>query len=79
MARSRRRTPITSMTTAASEKQDKRWANRNCRSTLRRALKRGQDPDATVLPILRDVSDPWGMAKDGRSWFGRHFPELMRK
>ena len=21
----------------------------------------------------------WDMAKDGRSWFGQHFPELMRK
>jgi hypothetical protein len=79
MARSRRRTPIISITTSASEKQDKRHANRNCRSALRRALKCGQDPDAAVLPVLRDVSDPWAMAKDGRSWFGQHFPELMRK
>lgn len=79
MARSRRHTPIASITTAASEKQDKRWANRNYRSALRRALKCGQDPDAAVLPILRDVSDEWAMAKDGRSWFGRHSPELMRK
>ena len=79
MARSRRRTPITSMTTAASEKQDKRWANRNHRAALRRILKSVADPDAAVLPTLRDVSDPWGMAKDGRSWFGRHTPELMRK
>jgi len=79
MARSRRRTPIISITTSASEKQDKRHANRNCRSALRRVLKRDDDPDAAVLPILRDVSDPWAMAKDGRSWFGQHFPELMRK
>ena len=79
MARSRRRTPITSMTTNASEKQDKRWANRNHRAALRRVLKRAADPDTAVLPTLRDVSDPWSMAKDGRSWFGRHFPELMRK
>ena len=79
MARSRRRTPIISMTTTASEKQDKRWANRNHRAALRRALKRVADPDAAVLPTLRDVSDPWGIAKDDRSWFGRHTPELMWK
>lgn len=79
MARSRRRTPIISITTSASEKQDKRHANRNCRSALRRTLKHDADPDAAMLPILRDVSDPWDMAKDGRSWFGQHFPELMRK
>ena len=48
-------------------------------AALRRALKRAADPDAAVLPTLRDVSDPWDMAKDGRSWFGRHLPELMRK
>lgn len=41
MARTRRRMPIISMTTAATEKQDKWWANRNHRSALRRALKRG--------------------------------------
>lgn len=79
MARSRRRTPIISMTTTASEKQDKRWANRNHRAALRRILKRAADSDAAVLPTLRDVSDPWDMAKDGRSWFGHHTPELMRK
>lgn len=79
MARSRRRTPIMGITTAASEKQDKQHANRTCRAVVRRTIKRGQDPDAAVLPILRDVSDPWNMAKDGRSWFGRRLPELMRK
>jgi hypothetical protein len=57
MARSRRRTSIISITTSASEKQDKRHANRNCRSALRRALKCSQDPDVTVLSILCDVSD----------------------
>lgn len=75
MARSRWRTPIISMTTTASEKQDKRWANRNHRAALRRALKSAADPDAAVLPTLRNVSDPWGMAKDGRSWFGRTPPD----
>ena len=79
MARSRRRTPIASITTAASEKQDKRWANRIHRSVARTIIKRDTDPDATVLPIMREVSDEWSMAKDGRSWFGRHFPKLMRK
>ena len=45
----------------------------------RRGSKREDDPDAAVLPILRDVSNPWDMTKDGRSWFGRHLSELMRK
>ena len=79
MARSRRHTPIISMAINASEKQDKRWANRNHRAALRCALRSAADPDAAVLPTLRDVSDPWAMAKDGRSWFGHHTSELMRK
>jgi len=79
MARSRRHTPIASITTAASEKQDKRRANRIHRSAASSTVKRDTDPDATVLPIMREVSDEWSMAKDGRSWFGHHFPKLMRK
>jgi len=79
MARSRRHTPIASITTATSEKQDKRRANRIHRLAARSIVKRDTDPDATVLPIMREVSDEWSMAKDGRSWFGHYFPKLMRK
>ena len=79
MARSRRHTPIASITTAASEKQDKRWANRILRLATRRAIKGSIDPDAIVLPVMREVSDEWAMAKDGRTWFGQHTPKLMRK
>lgn len=50
MARSRRHTPITSITTAASEKQDKRRANRIHRSATCRAFKRDADLDAAVEP-----------------------------
>ena len=39
MARSRR-TPMISITTAASEKQDKRWANRDHRSARHQAVLR---------------------------------------
>ena len=59
--------PIAAITSMASERQDKRWANRNHRSATHRAVKRDTDPDATVLPILREVSGKWAMAKDGRS------------
>ena len=49
------------------------------RSVARTIVKRDTDPDATVLPIMREVSDEWSMAKDGRSWFGHHLSKLMRK
>lgn len=42
-------------------------------------VKRNTGLDTIMLPSLRAVSDEWGMAKDGRSWFGRYIPELMWK
>ena len=77
MSRSRRKTPICGITTAESEKQDKRIANRRLRRRVRSAL-RG-DPDAP-LPLLREVSNPWLMDKDGKMLVdpARH-PEIMRK
>ena len=65
MSRSRRRTPIVGITTADSEKDDKRQANQNLRHAVRRALRTG----AEVIPTLRDVSDVWTFAKDGKHWW----------
>jgi hypothetical protein len=77
MSRSRRKTPIRGITTAQSEKQDKRIANRRLRRRVRSALR--VDPDAP-LPLLREVSNPWRMDKDGKMLVdpARH-PEFMRK
>ena len=55
MARSRRHTPIASITTAASEKQDKRRANRIHRSAARSIVKRDTDPDAIPDAVLSAV------------------------
>ena len=79
MARSRRRTPIVGITTSDSEKDDKRRANRNCRRSLRHALRVGANADLVLLPELRDVSNVWAMDKDGKQWIGGRLPELMRK
>ncbi len=86
MSRSRRHTPICGITTARSEKADKREANRRLRVRLRSAVARtvatvsattAADP---VWPGLRDVSDPWAMAKDGKLRFNpTRWPRLMRK
>ena len=67
MARSRRHTPIFGMTTRESEKTDKRRANRRLRRRVREAVSRPDAPE--VLPALREVSNPWSMAKDGRSYW----------
>jgi hypothetical protein len=36
--------------------------------------------DPEVLPHRRELSSPWTMAKDGKTWFdARCFPEELRK
>ena len=74
MSRSKKKTPIAGITTARSEKDDKRLANR----LLRRATR--LDPENA--PALREVSDVWNMAKDGKARFNpanKSGRKLMRK
>jgi len=78
MSASRKKTPISGITTAASEKQDKGLANRRVRRAVKQALHAVEDPE--VLPHRRELTDPWTMAKDGKRWFDAHrFPEVLRK
>lgn len=78
MSRSRRKTPISGITTARSEKQDKRLANRRIRRRVRIAL--AVTPEVDLLPACRELSDPWKMAKDGKGWFSvERYPEGLRK
>jgi hypothetical protein len=78
MSGSRKKTPISGITTAASEKQDKRIANRRVRRAVKQVLHALEDPE--VLPHRRELTDPWTMAKDGKRWFdARRFPEVLRK
>lgn len=38
------------------------------------------DPEANVLPLLRELSNVWSMAKDGKMIFDpQEHPKLMRK
>jgi len=68
MSRSKRKTPVFGITTAKSEKQDKRIANRKLRRAAKQRL--GYDPDG-VMPQLREVSNVWSMAKDGKYRYSR--------
>jgi hypothetical protein len=78
MSRSQKKNPIAGMTSAASEKWDKRVANRRVRRRVKEAL--ATDPMVDVLPDRRELSDPWTMAKDGKKWFDpRRFPGVLRK
>ena len=64
MTRSYRHTPIAGNTIADSEKGDKRVANRRLRRRTVVALQREKE----VLPLLREVSDVYNFAKDGKRW-----------
>lgn len=66
------------MTTATTEKYDKRLANRSLRRRVRVVL--SADIEADVLPELRDVSNHAAMSKDGKTRFNpEHHPKEMRK
>lgn len=78
MSRSRRKTPVTGITAAASEKQDKRSANRKLRRRVKQDL--NEDTEGTLLPSERELSNVWTMDKDGKQRFDpERYPDLMRK
>jgi len=78
MSRSRRKTPIGGVTTAGSEKQDKRDYKRRYRRVAKQAVEAGDE--SKPLPILREHSDPWSMNKDGKMLFDpRKNACLLRK
>jgi hypothetical protein len=69
MARSYRRTPKLGVTTAESEKDDKRQANR----CLRRKVRQGK-----LYLTLREVSNVWAFGKDGKR-YQADWPAWWRK
>lgn len=78
MSRSRRYSPFNGWTTSQSEKQDKRKANRKLRRRTKACIL--ANGDNKPLPVMREVSDPWCFAKDGKMLFNRtEYPKLMRK
>jgi len=78
MSRSKKKTPIQGFSSAVSEKEDKRQYNRRYRRACRQVLHATKDGDR--LPLLRELSNPWCMAKDGKHWFDPKVnPKEMRK
>lgn len=80
MSRSSRNNPAGGITTANSEKHDKRVANRRFRRKTRLAIRHEREPPASP----RQISNVWCWAKDGKRWFGYHPEEewwqrFMRK
>ena len=79
MSRSRRKTPISGITTAESEAEWKAKAARRARHAARQTLTETLDGDA--LPAKRwAVVNPWDGPKDSKSWFRKaDYPRGMRK
>ena len=78
MSKSKKKTSIGGITTACSEKQDKRLYNRRYRHACRQIL--NTNSVCELLPHVREYSNPWSMDKDGKVWFdAAKFPKLMRK
>jgi hypothetical protein len=71
------------MTTATSDKADKVNANRRLRRLVKERLKDDEFIDEIVLPQLREISNVWDFAKDGKSFKNindiESFREYMRK
>lgn len=78
MSRSRRKTPKIGIAAGrrVSEKYDKRKANRKFRKRAKEAIQKDGEPPVR----MEEVSDVWGMAKDGKVPIDpKKYPELMRK
>ena len=68
MSHSMKKTPVVG-NASHSEKEDKRIANRKMRRIVRTKLHTGREE----LPVsMKEVSDIWTMAKDGKSWMSSH-------
>jgi len=77
MSRSRKNRPFSGHG-GDSEKFDKRKNNRR----LRRKSKVALEQDKEILPIMKEVSDPWNMNKDGKSRLNKdsdYYEKEMRK
>jgi hypothetical protein len=77
MSRSRRKTPASGVTAAASDRFSKVVANRSHRRALNQATR--SDPE-TPPPTVEQAMDRWSMAKEGKLRFDpKESPKRMRK
>lgn len=84
MTNSYKKTPITGITTAKSEKFDKILLHRKIRAIVRkliRRLLRGEEIEY-VEPLKDEVMDKWSMQKDGKVYYHKNDPwykKIIRK
>ena len=78
MSRSNKKSPVIGMTTASSEKEDKRIANRSERRINKTIL--FKTIDGTALKSKREVSNVYEFGKDGKQRIDPNkYPKELRK
>ncbi|MDX2481440.1 MAG: hypothetical protein QNK24_14045 [Desulfuromusa sp.] len=78
MSRSNKKSPIIGITTASSEKEDKRIATRSERRINNALLVKANDE--TALKSKREISNVYGFGKDGKQRIDPDkYPKKMRK
>lgn len=78
MSRSRRRTPITGITTAESDHAWKKAAARKLRRAVGQHLKATLDGDRFAGKRW-DLVNPWSSEKDGKRWWRDPQAKWLRK
>ena len=85
MSRSKRKTPITGMTTCESEKQDKRLANRIHRRNIKQLINVELEEYTHTDRREFGFNNVWSFGKDGKQYlrYGKmeseYYIQLMRK
>lgn len=78
MSRSVKKTPAGGITTSDSEKYDKKKWHKRLRQKTKQMLTSTRYDESemsdAILPEVHDVSDPWNMSKDGKSYYGEERP-----
>jgi len=69
MSRSRRNNPVIPVTCSKSDKFFKTMANRRWRRRLREQMATCRDWDSFIPPDIREVSDVYYSAKDGKTYY----------
>lgn len=75
MSRSKIKTPISGITTALSDKEGKRQANRAFRRNTRMEVLKGKE----IVSLLREVSNVWSFPKDGKRYWKNLDVKYLRK
>lgn len=84
MSRSRKKHPIIGVTTAKSEKFDKRLINRNIRHQVKRTLNNTpiEELDNFLEPKKNEIMDKWSIQKDGKIYIEKeseNYKKAIRK